>query len=243
MSHSYDRIAVVDFGGQYAHLIATKVRRQRVLAEIRQPEDHVDAFTGIKGIILSGSPSLASGDEGGFNQAILDLDVPILGFCFGHQEIAKRYGGRVEHCKSEYGPARLEVTGETPVFAGLPRKQTVWMSHQDTVVSVGEGFREVGISFDHDGTTHRYAAIADEERRRYGFQYHPEVDDTEHGEAMLRNFVLDVCGCRSTPSAPRSAHARCSCSHRAASIRPSARGCWATRSGPTSSTCCTSTTV
>jgi GMP synthase (glutamine-hydrolysing) len=195
MSHSYDRIAVVDFGGQYAHLIATKVRRQRVLAEIRQPEDHVDAFAGIKGIILSGSPSLASGDEGGFNQAILDLDVPILGFCFGHQEIAKRYGGKVEHCKSEYGPARLEVTGETPVFAGLPRKQTVWMSHQDTVVSVGEGFREVGISFDHDGTTHRYAAIADEERRRYGFQYHPEVDDTEHGEAMLRNFVLDVCGC------------------------------------------------
>jgi len=197
MSHSpYDRIAVVDFGGQYAHLIATKVRRQRVLAEIRQPEDHVDAFAGMKGIILSGSPSLASGDEGGFNQAILDLDVPILGFCFGHQEIAKRYGGRVEHCKSEYGPARLEVTGETPVFAGLPRNQTVWMSHQDTVVSVGDGFREVGVSFDHDGTTHRYAAIADEERRRYGFQYHPEVDDTEHGEAMLRNFVVDVCGCR-----------------------------------------------
>ena len=107
MSHSpYDRIAVVDFGGQYAHLIATKVRRQRVLAEIRQPEDHIDAFAGMKGIILSGSPSLASGDEGGFNQAILDLDVPILGFCFGHQEIAKRYGGRVEHCKKRYEDRR-----------------------------------------------------------------------------------------------------------------------------------------
>lgn len=192
----HDRIAVVDFGGQYAHLIATKVRRHRVLAEIRQPEDHVDAFDGIKGIILSGSPSLASGDEGGFNTAILDLEIPILGFCFGHQEIAKRYGGKVEHCKSEYGPARLEVTGETPVFAGLPRDQTVWMSHQDTVVSVGEGFSEVGISYDHDGTVHRFAAIADEERQRYGFQYHPEVDDTEHGEAMLRNFVVDICGCR-----------------------------------------------
>jgi GMP synthase (glutamine-hydrolysing) len=192
----YDRIAVVDFGGQYAHLIATKVRRQRVLAEIRQPEDPVSAFEGMKGVILSGSPSLASGDEGGFNTEILDLDVPILGFCFGHQEIAKRYGGKVEHCKSEYGPARLEVVGETQVFAGLPTQQTVWMSHQDTVVSVGHGFREVGISYDHDGTPHRFAAIADEDRRRYGFQYHPEVDDTEHGEAMLRNFVLDVCGCR-----------------------------------------------
>jgi len=192
----HDRIAVVDFGGQYAHLIATKVRRQRVLAEIRQPDDPVEAFNGMKGIILSGSPSLASGDEGGFNDAILDLPVPILGFCFGHQEIAKRYGGKVEHCRSEYGPARLEVTAETPVFAGLPRDQTVWMSHQDTVVAVGDGFREVGVSYDHDGTAHRYAAIADEDRRRYGFQYHPEVDDTEHGEAMLRNFVLGVCGCR-----------------------------------------------
>jgi len=192
----HDRIAVVDFGGQYAHLIATKVRRQRVLAEIRQPEDPVAAFDGINGVILSGSPALASGDEGGFNTAILDLDVPILGFCFGHQEIAKRYGGRVEHCRSEYGPARLEVVGETPVFDGLPTHQTVWMSHQDTVVSVGDGFREVGVSYDHDGTPHRYAAIADETRRRYGFQYHPEVDDTEHGEAMLRNFVLNVCGCR-----------------------------------------------
>ncbi len=193
--NNQDRIAVVDFGGQYAHLIATKVRRQQVLAEIRQPEDPVSAFAGMKGIILSGSPSLASGDEGGFNTEILDLDVPILGFCFGHQEIAKRYGGKVEHCKSEYGPARLQVTGETPVFDGLPTHQTVWMSHQDTVVSVGDGFREVGISFDHDGTAHRYAAIADEQRRRYGFQYHPEVDDTEHGEAMLRNFVHRVCGC------------------------------------------------
>jgi GMP synthase (glutamine-hydrolysing) len=193
---AHDRIAVVDFGGQYAHLIATKVRRQHVLGEIRQPEDPVSAFAGMKGVILSGSPALASGDEGGFNTAILDLDVPILGFCFGHQEIAKRYGGKVEHCKSEYGPARFEVTGATPVFDGIPRDQTVWMSHQDTVVSVGPGFREVGISFDHDGAPHRFAAIADDERKRYGFQYHPEVDDTEYGEAMIRNFVLNVCGCR-----------------------------------------------
>lgn len=192
----HDRIGVVDFGGQYAHLIATKVRRQHVLAEIRQPDDPVAAFQGMKGVILSGSPSLASGDEGGFNSGILDLEIPILGFCFGHQEIAKRYGGKVEHCRSEYGPARFEVTSPTPVLAGLPRQQIVWMSHQDTVVSVGAGFREVGISYDHDGTAHRFAAIADEVRQRYGFQYHPEVDDTEYGEAMLRNFVLDICGCR-----------------------------------------------
>ncbi len=193
---AHDRIAVVDFGGQYAHLIATKVRRQHVLAEIRQPDDPIAAFAGMKGVILSGSPSLASGDEGGFNTAILDLDTPILGFCFGHQEIAKRYGGTVEHCRSEYGPARFEVTAPTPVLTGTPDAQTVWMSHQDTVVSVGAGFREVGVSYDHDGSPHRFAAIADESRRRYGFQYHPEVDDTEYGEVMLRNFVLTICGCR-----------------------------------------------
>ena len=193
----HDAIAVIDFGGQYAHLIATKVRRLGVLAEIRQPEDPIDAFRPYRGIIISGSPSLSAyGEDSTYTKEIYDLDVPILGFCFGHQEIAKRYGGRVEHCKSEYGPARLEVIGDTPVFHGLPAQQTVWMSHQDTVVSVGEGFREVGVSYDHDGTPHRFAAIADEQRRRYGFQYHPEVDDTEHGEAMLRNFVLNVCGCR-----------------------------------------------
>ena len=97
-SLSHDRIAVVDFGGQYAHLIATKVRQAEVLAEIRQPEDPTDAFSDYKGIILSGSPSLASfGEDDDWNKEILDLDVPILGFCFGHQEIAKHYGGEVVH--------------------------------------------------------------------------------------------------------------------------------------------------
>ena len=116
--------------------------------------------------------------------------MPILGFCFGHQEIAKRYGGRVEHCRSEYGPARLEVMGDD---AGVRRAA-------ETADRVDEpsghrrrrwatGSAKSAISYDHDGTAHRFAAIADEDRRRYGFQYHPEVDDTEHGEAMLRNFV------------------------------------------------------
>ena len=94
----HDAIAVIDFGGQYAHLIATKVRRLHVLAEIRQPEDPPDALAGYKGIILSGSPSLASfGDDAGFDTRIFDLDLPILGLCFGHQEIAKHYGGEVTH--------------------------------------------------------------------------------------------------------------------------------------------------
>ena len=90
----HDAIAVIDFGGQYAHLIATKVRRQHVLAEIKQPEDPTSEFAEYKGIIISGSPALSSqGEDSGYNKEIYDLDIPIVGFCFGHQEIAKHYGG------------------------------------------------------------------------------------------------------------------------------------------------------
>lgn len=193
----HDRIAVVDFGGQYAHLIATKVRRLHVLAEIRQPDDPIQAFAGYRGVILSGSPALASADEGGYTREILDLPVPVLGFCFGHQEVAKRYGGQVEHCQREYGPARLTVTGQSPIFAGIPRESTVWMSHGDTVVALGSGFAEIGTSLvPGDDAPHKNAAIADDVRKRYGFQFHPEVDDSEFGEKMLENFAVEICGCR-----------------------------------------------
>jgi GMP synthase (glutamine-hydrolysing) len=193
----HDRIAVVDFGGQYAHLIATKIRRLHVLAEIRQPEDPAAAYEGFRGIVISGSPALASrGDESTYDKAFLDLPVPILGLCFGHQEIAKHYGGRIEHTQREYGFATMRVTRSSPIFQGLAADQIVWMSHGDTVTAIPEGFFEIGASIDPDGTVHPNAAIADETRRRYGFQFHPEVDDTEHGDEMLGNFALRVCGCR-----------------------------------------------
>jgi GMP synthase (glutamine-hydrolysing) len=195
---THDRIAVVDFGGQYAHLIAAKVRRLQVLAEILQPEDPVERFLPYKGIILSGSPALSAFDEDSvYDKRILDLPVPILGFCFGHQEIAKHYGGSVEHTQREYGPALLRVQGDSPIFAGLDPVETVWMSHGDTVTVLPAGFDEIGVSMAAPGAPeHRHAAIAHEGLRRYGFQYHPEVDDTVHGEAMLRNFAVDICGCR-----------------------------------------------
>ncbi len=195
---THDAIAVVDFGGQYAHLIATKVRRLRVLAEIRQPEDPIDAFRRYKGIILSGSPSLSAfGEDSTYNKAIYDLDTPILGFCFGHQEIAKHYGGTVVHGGREWGPADLHILVEHPLFTGLGRTERVWMSHFDSVTSVGPGFDEVGYSeMGTVGTSHRYAAIGSSRLRRYGFQFHPEVDDTVHGTEMIANFVFGVCGCR-----------------------------------------------
>ncbi len=194
----HDTIAVVDFGGQYAHLIATKVRRLRVLAEIRQPEDPIEMFSGYKGIILSGSPSFSSfGEDSGYTKAIYDLDTPILGFCFGHQEIAKHYGGQVVHGGREWGRASLHIVRDHPLFRGLAPVEPVFMSHFDSVVSVGEGFEELGYTVrgESEGGGHRYAAIGSDRYRRYGFQYHPEVDDTVHGHEMIANFVLGICGC------------------------------------------------
>jgi len=197
---THDKIAVVDFGGQYAHLIATKIRRLHVLAEIRQPEDPVEAFAPYRGIVLSGSPSLSSfGEDSGYTKAIYDLDVPILGFCFGHQEIAKHYGGTVVHGGREWGPADLHVAREHPLFAGLGRVEPVWMSHFDSVTSVGPEFEELGHTvLGAGGGEHRFAAIGSDRLRRYGFQFHPEVDDTVHGDEMIANFVLGICGCRPT---------------------------------------------
>ena len=193
----HDRIAVVDFGGQYAHLIATKVRRQQVLAEIRQPEDPVEAFEGFKGVILSGSPSLAShGEDADWNKGILDLPVPVLGFCFGHQEIAQHYGGTVVHGGREWGAAEMHLLGDHPLFAGLGPVEQVWMSHFDSVTAVGPDFEELGHTLSGaGGAAHRFAAIGSDRLQRYGFQYHPEVDGTRNGEAMIRNFVVGICGC------------------------------------------------
>ncbi len=196
----HDSIAVVDFGGQYAHLIATKVRRRGVLAEIRQPDDPTDAFLKYKGIILSGSPSLSAfGEDSQWNKDIFELDVPILGFCFGHQEIAKYYGGTVVHGGREWGLATLTILQDHPIFKGLGPKETVWMSHFDTVASIGPDFVELGYSkLGQTGIEHRLAAIASDKYRRYGFQYHPEVDNTVHGDDMIANFAIEICGC--TPS-------------------------------------------
>ncbi len=194
----HDTIAVIDFGGQYAHLIATKVRKLHVLAEIRQPDDPIEAFLEAKGIIISGSPSFSAfGEDSGYTKTIYDLPIPILGFCFGHQEIAKQYGGRVIHGGQEWAHTELHICAESPIFEGLSPVEPVWMSHFDSVVETGPDFIEIGYSqLGAAGGVHRYAAIASEKLRRYGLQFHPEVDNTVHGDRMIGNFVLNICGCR-----------------------------------------------
>ena len=196
----HDTIAIIDFGGQYAHLIATKVRRQGVFAEILQPEDPIEAFCGHKGIIISGSPSLAShGEDADYNKDIYDLDIPILGFCFGHQEIAQHYGGKVIHGGREWGYSELQTQQSHPLFSGLSSRETVWMSHFDSVAEIGPDFQEIGVTLTPDGEAeHRYAAIASDTLQRYGFQFHPEVDSTENGHKMIANFLYEICGCTSS---------------------------------------------
>ncbi len=192
-----DTIAVLDFGGQYVHLIATKIRSLGVFAEIRDPDDAPETFRDYKGLILSGSPALSAHDEDGdWSRGVLDLGIPVLGFCFGHQEIAKHGGGEVEHTKREYGAATMHVIKDSPLFEGLEVEELVWMSHGDTVIRLGGDFVELGYSTSGADASHqhRYAAIADEGKKQYGLQFHPEVDDTTHGELILKNFVIGICG-------------------------------------------------
>ncbi len=188
-----DKIGVLDFGGQYAHLIATKLRAKGVFAEILDPEEKIEKFREYKGLILSGSPALAScNEESGYNKEIFKEDIPILGLCFGHQEIAKYYGGKVEHRAREYGKATLNIACNSPIFEGLSREEIVWMSHGDTVVEIPHDFVEMGYSIS-GGLKHSNSAIASEKFKRYGFQFHPEVDDTLNGDKMLYNFAVKIC--------------------------------------------------
>lgn len=189
-----EKIGVLDFGGQYAHLIAAKLRAKGILTEILDPEEDIEKFREYKGLILSGSPALASFDEeSGYNKKIFEEDIPILGLCFGHQEIAKYYGGKVEHREREYGKANLKIVKSSPIFEGLSKEEVVWMSHGDTVVEISKDFSEIGRSIS-GGVEHSNAAIASEKLKRYGFQFHPEVDDTINGETMLFNFATKICG-------------------------------------------------
>ncbi len=189
-----DKIAVVDLGGQYAHLIATKVRETGVYSEILDPVKDIDSMFQFKGIILSGSPALSSQNELALDREILKSGIPVLGFCFGHQEIAKFHGGKIENKGQEYGSSVLRITKKTKIFSGLSEEETVWMSHGDAVVHPGD-MEEIGVSVSPSGEVQRFSALQHSESKHFGFQFHPEVDDTPNGLKMIENFVLDICGC------------------------------------------------
>ena len=195
LKYPVDSIAVIDFGGQYAHLIAAKLRGVGIHARLCPPDVPVSQLSGYKGVILSGSPDRASQGEGDdYDHGIFDLGVPLLGLCYGHQELAKHYGGIVRHEGKEFGPAAFRRGATSALLDGLAPVETVWMSHGDTVVERPDGFDELGYT-EADPPGHN-AAIGNPILMRYGLQFHPEVDDTPSGGRILRNFAESICGCR-----------------------------------------------
>ena len=183
-------IVVLDFGGQYAHLIANRIRRLRVHAEIRSPETAVAELQDADGLILSGGPASVYDPEApAYNPDILTMGKPMLGLCYGHQLLCHRLGGQVEMGTThEFGAAYLDVHKAEGVLAGLDARERVWMSHRDHVAALPPGFAVLGATEDCP-----VAAMGDAERKIYGLQFHPEVTHTVRGMDILDNFAA-LCG-------------------------------------------------
>jgi GMP synthase (glutamine-hydrolysing) len=182
-------IAVIDFGGQYAHLIANRLRRLHVYAETHSPLVSLADLAGVDGIILSGGPaSVYDEDAPAFNADILALGKPILGLCYGHQLICQHLGGRIEPGDtSEFGAAHLNVCKSEGLFKGLDARELVWMSHRDSVAALPPGFAVMGHTEDCP-----VAAMGDEKRHIYGLQFHPEVTHSARGMQIFENFI-ELC--------------------------------------------------
>ena len=199
MIDKIDAILVVDFGGQYCHLIARRIRESNVYSEIvpsnvtvREIQE-LNLNHNVKGLILSGGPySVYERDSPKIAPQILSLGIPILGLCYGHQLIAYLLGGEVKRgAKQEYGVAYVTIDRPVGVLKGLSPTEKVWMSHGDTVQKVSEDFEVLAHTENCPVAAYRHR-----EKPIYSLQWHPEVVHTEHGMEMLRNFVFDVCGCK-----------------------------------------------
>ena len=191
-----DKIAILDFGGQYCHLISRRIRDLGARAEIMPPYVsskalRTDRF--IKGIILSGGArSVYEKSAPKFEKELLNLNLPILGICYGHQLIAHMLGGTVASGKSgEYGLMKLNIKRADGIFGHLGKSQNVWMNHRDVVVRLPKSFVSAA------NTEHsKIAAFANKKLRIFGIQFHPEVSHTENGDQILKNFVIDICKCK-----------------------------------------------
>ncbi len=189
-----DEVVVLDYGGQYSQLIARRVRESGVFSTLLP--HHVGgeevARRRPKGLILSGGPASVYADGApGLDPALLELEIPVLGICYGMQLLARALGGRVEGAEiGEFGRSQLSVGVNGRLLAGTPEEQTCWMSHRDTVFAAPPGFAALAAS-----TASPVAAFESVERGIYGIQFHPEVVHTPYGQRVLDNFLKDICGC------------------------------------------------
>ncbi len=188
-----ESVLVVDFGAQYAQLIARRVREAHVHSEIVSreitPEEIRERHP--VGLILSGGPASVYA-EGAYRMdpAILEMGIPVLGICYGHQVMADLAGGTVANSETaEYGNTTMEVVADSLLMQALPKDQQVWMSHRDQVTEAPPGFVSVATSM---GA--KVAAMEDRDRALYGVQFHPEVAHTPHGADILKRFLYEVCG-------------------------------------------------
>ena len=188
-------IVILDFGSQYTQLIARRIRELNVFSAVlpcTASIAEIEAYSPI-GIILSGGPcSVYDADAPDADPKILSLGLPVLGICYGLQFITHHLGGKVRSAdKREYGHAEVLVEdSKTPLFAGLPDKLQVWMSHGDEALELPAGFHRTAI------TSNALAGIANEDRKIWAVQFHPEVHHTPLGPQLLRNFVFGICGAR-----------------------------------------------
>ncbi len=189
-------IVVLDFGGQYTQLIARRIREQEVFSAILPCTTSLDEIRKLEpvGIVLSGGPSSVYDTDAPICDAqILRLGIPVLGICYGMQWLTHSLGGKVERAeRREYGPARLDMEGHSSLFSGVPPNLKIWSSHGDNVVSLPAGFGVTG------RTDNAVAAMENHAQKFYGVQFHPEVNHTERGTDILRNFVFEICTAKKT---------------------------------------------
>lgn len=193
-----EKIVVLDFGSQYNQLITRRIREFGVFSELISHKVTAKELSNMnaKGIIFSGGP-MSVYDDGAYSvdPAIFELGIPILGICYGMQLMTTALGGKVEASSNrEYGKAGIQITNaQAPLFKGLAKEETVWMSHGDLVTQVPTGF-EVAATSPHCPI----ASMVDSKRNFHAVQFHPEVRHTEQGNAMLKNFAFSVCDCKGT---------------------------------------------
>jgi GMP synthase (glutamine-hydrolysing) len=192
-----DTIAILDFGGQYSHLIARRIRELGVYSELIVWDIPANELARLspKGIILSGGPdNVYETNAPRPDNAMLKLGIPVLGICYGLQVIAQGLGGVVtKGRREEYGKTSVQVDAGSPLFRGIEESTVCWMSHGDYAEKLPDGFRSIGSS-----QNCPTAAIADERNSLYGVQFHPEVVHTQQGMEILRNFVFEICKCTAT---------------------------------------------
>lgn len=192
---SEEKILIIDFGSQYTQLIARRIREAKVFSIIKPHSFSIDEIEKLNpnGIILSGGPqSVYAENAYSIDEEIFNLGIPILGICYGLQLICKLLDGKVEPAENrEYGKAILKIEGENKLFLDVKESSSVWMSHGDLITQLPGNFINLAAS---DSSPN--CAIANVERNIYGVQFHPEVNHTEEGEKIIRNFLFEICKCK-----------------------------------------------